>query len=250
MNTTEIVRRYINKCVERQPILLEDIKIPPKYANARNVAVHRFEKEGKIRFYKNGIYYKPKVTIFGELGVDEEQIVEKLYLKDRKRTIGYVTGPRLWNFWGITTQVPNRVWIATNRAHRNKEIDNYNVKLIKPKVTVDENNYKILQFLDVIDQVDQIQDLDFDKFLDVMNSKLKTFDMQQIAFLIDYAQDYNKFVKNFTGALIENLFSRTKNYNEIRHFVNVLKINANTGKKTRFFTDINKMKNLKEWGFY
>ena len=74
--------------------------------------------------------------------------------------------------------------------------------------------------------------------------------MQQVAFLIEYAKAYKKFVRNFTGALIENLFKGTPDYNEIKCFVNIEKQKANSGKKIKFFTNINLLINLKEWGFY
>ncbi len=250
MKVTEIVRQHIDKCKEREPIFVQDVEVPKKHVNARNVAFYRLEKEKKVRHYEQGIYYKPKVTMFGELGVDQDQIIERKFIKKRKDTIGYVTGPKLWNNWDITTQVPNRVWIATNEATRNREIDNFGVKLVKPKVKIEKDNYMILQFLDVIDQMEQIQDIDFKRLLDVLNDKLKTFEMQQVAFLIEYAKAYKKFVRNFTGAIIENLFEGTPEYNEIKCFVNIEKQKANYGKKINFFTNINLLKNLKEWGFY
>lgn len=58
---------------------------------------------------------------------------------------------------GLTSQVPALYQIVTNKATTNyRETNVGKTKLIikKPRVTVTEDNYKILQFLDLILDVD------------------------------------------------------------------------------------------------
>ena len=116
MDVTNMVREYVDKCEEREPIIIKDIKVLKEYENARNVAFNRLYKEKVIKIFEKGIYYKPKKTLFGELGIDKNQLINKRYLNQGNHVMGYLTGPVLWNIWNITTQVPNRTWIANNAA--------------------------------------------------------------------------------------------------------------------------------------
>lgn len=114
MEIAIIVKDYVDSCKEREPIFVKDVEVPIEYTNARDITFFRLEKDKKIKRYKKGIYYKPKVTMFGEVGIDTEQLILKQYIKKDDKINGYLTGPVVWNNWDITTQVPNRTWIATN----------------------------------------------------------------------------------------------------------------------------------------
>lgn len=244
-----MVKQHIENCREREPIFVRDIEVEEKYKNARDITFHRLEKDNKIRAYKKGIYYKPKYTMFGELGIDKEQLILKQYIKHANHINGYYTGPVLWNNWSITTQVPNRTWVATNKIKRGIELDDLKLKLVKPKISVNEYNYEILQFLDVIDQVNQIQDIDWNNLIEVLIAKIEKFDIDKLNYTIDITRHYKKFVNNFTGALIETKFKNTDKYEHLYWQLLNLKIKSNRGKKYKLSHEI-KLKNTDEWGFY
>jgi hypothetical protein len=243
------VREHVETYNSGDPIFVRDVKVPKEYVNARNVAFSRLEKNQKIKLYKKGIYYKPELTVFGEIGIDEQQVIVKKYINENDQVIGYITGPALWNALGITTQVPNRLWVATNKAKRTVEFDKFNLKLLKPKTRINVDNYRLLQLLDVIDQIDEIKDMDYTRYLEILTAMLKEFKPQQLAYLLRFTSFYNKFVRNFTGALIENTFREQTDYDQIKLFINILKSDANTGKRIKFYRNEGPLKNMREWGF-
>lgn len=249
MNVASLVKKYVDGCDLRDPIFVSDVKVPEHFVNARNVAFYRLEKSKNIKLYKKGIYYKPKFTRFGEIGIDEAKLIDAMYMNIKGKINGYITGPSLWNAFGVTAQVPNRIWVATNIAKRNVDFDKMNLKIIKPKVKIDKTNYLILQFLDLIDQIYDIQDLDYMKYIEIMTLRLRGFNPQELGFMLNYANYYNKFVRNFTGALIEKVFIQEKEYIEIKVMLNIMKNEVVAKNRIKIFINYSLLENMKDWGF-
>ena len=87
------------------------------------------------------------------------QIIQYKYIMDKKGNIkGYITGAKLFNNIHLTTQVPNIIDIATNECKNFNKYENKNLNVIirKPKVEVNNNNYKYLQLFDLIENKDNI----------------------------------------------------------------------------------------------
>jgi hypothetical protein len=249
MNVAGLVKKYVDGCDLRDPIFVSEVKVPEHFVNARNVAFYRLEKSNYIKLYRKGIYYKPKFTRFGEIGIDEEKLIDTMYMNIKGKINGYITGPTLWNAFGITAQVPNRIWVATNFVKRNVNFDKMNLKLIKPKVKIDKTNYRVLQFLDLIDQIYEIQDLDYKKYIEILTQRLKGFDTQELGYILNYANYYNKFVRNFTGALIEKAFIQEKEYTEIKVMLNIMKNEAVSNNRIKIYINYSLLENMKDWGF-
>ncbi|HHU27759.1 TPA: hypothetical protein GXZ54_01200 [bacterium] len=69
---------------------------------------------------------------------------------------GYYTGLTFFNKLGLTTQVPNVIEVTTNKEKSNKRTININgrkVILRRGKVFIDNDNYKVLQFLDMFNMI-------------------------------------------------------------------------------------------------
>ena len=251
MDVAALVKKHVDNCKEREPIFVKDIVVTDENKNARNIAFHKLERSNIIRPYKKGIYYKPQVTMFGELGIDTNKLIEKQYIKDANENIkGYITGPVIWNEWKISTQIPNRKCITTNSVNRNIELQDIRVKLIKPKTKIDNDNYKILQMLDVIDNIYDIQDINWNNYIDVLVSKINDLKVKELGTAIELAKTYNKFVNNFIGALIEARIKKSNEDNKLLHKkIQELKFKANTGRRYKVNPNI-KFRELEEWGFY
>ena len=125
MNCNSMVVNYINNCEKNEPIFIEDIKeyIMQFYNEAEKENVYnnikailnRLTKENRIKTAYKGIYYIPKVNIFGEIPLAIRKIVQYKYLVDKLGNVkGYITGATLFNQVGLTTQVPNIMDKATN----------------------------------------------------------------------------------------------------------------------------------------
>lgn len=122
-----------------------------------NTSLNRL-KGTSIENFRKGIYYKPKVTVFGKTPLNPTQIIFKRYVAQENEIVGYETGASFLQKLGLTTQLSKNYYIATNLVnHKGNKIDNeLKVVLRKPKVTIDKNNVKYLQVLDAVENKDRI----------------------------------------------------------------------------------------------
>lgn len=169
MNYNKIVFDYINKCNFDEPLFLEEIKqyVINNYKTNEinilkkniNVIINRMCKNNILKQFYKGIYYKPVNNVFGEMPLDKNKVIIKKYIKDENGNIkGYITGAKLFNQLGLTTQVPNIINIVTNECKNNNEYKNEKLGVIirKPKIKIDNDNYMYLQLFDIINNKDQI----------------------------------------------------------------------------------------------
>ena len=233
MNIAHVVRERIEHYKETEPILIEEI-VKGLDKDTVYVAINRLAGEGIIENYAKGIYYKPKISRFGTIGLDKRKLIEKKYLRRDSTVLGYVTGPQVWNEWGMSTQIPNRVWIAQNVRQKKMDSD-LNVLVIKAKGDVKEKNIRALQFLDIIDQIDLIQDTNKEnvakRLISIYKDKLDVYD--RIATL-EEVKKYNKKVKVLFGLIVEKADIDNEYF---RALLKYLKEDVQKGKKT--IIDIN-----------
>ena len=169
MNCYNMVLEYINTQNRVIPICIEEIKDyiiqcynekdKEKVFNNVKAILNRMNKEGIIETAYKGIYYIPVENIFGKMLLGNRQIIQYKYIMDKKGNIkGYITGAKLFNNIHLTTQVPNIIDIATNECKNFNKYENKNLNVIirKPKVEVNNNNYKYLQLFDLIENKDNI----------------------------------------------------------------------------------------------
>lgn len=169
MNCYNMVLEYINTQNRGIPIFIEEIKDyiiqfyntndKEKVFNNVKAILNRMNKEGIIKTAYKGIYYIPVENIFGKMLLGNRQIIQYKYIMDKKGNIkGYITGAKLFNNIHLTTQVPNIIDIATNECKNFNKYENKNLNVIirKPKIEVNNNNYKYLQLFDLIENKDNI----------------------------------------------------------------------------------------------
>ena len=169
MNCRNIVLNYIENCEKNEPIFIEDIKEyimqfykddeKEKIFNNVKEILNRLNKENVIKTAYKGIYYIPKTNIFGEVPLANSKIIQYKDLVDKFGNVkGYITGANLFNKVGLTTQVPNIIDIVTNECKNNNKYANkyLNVIIRKPKIKINNENYKYLQLIDLIENKDNI----------------------------------------------------------------------------------------------
>ena len=129
--------------------MAEEYNVPINKARPiTNVTLKRLADKGLIERYQKGVYYRARQTVFGKARPSEELIEAQLLTRRGDEIIGYETGFSLMNKLGLTTQVPKRSEIATN-AYR-KNIDDRFIIVRKPVITVNAGNFRYLQLLDII----------------------------------------------------------------------------------------------------
>ena len=109
MNICKLVLEYIERYPEDEPIFIEDIKkyVIQQCENTNkqesvlkniNVILNRLKNEGIIKAEYKGVYYKPIITMFGEMGLDQRKLMQLKYLKDREGNIkGYIVYDMYFN---------------------------------------------------------------------------------------------------------------------------------------------------------
>ena len=139
------------------PIFLKDIRIGRKSKTAIRKELSRAVKENKIIRRSQGIYYFKEEELSKE--VSFEEIVEKKYIKDDCGVFGldlfvfgYYTGQTFLHMIGISQQVPAVLEITTNKTSckRIYKSGKYRAVLRKGRVEINHQNWKALQFFDMI----------------------------------------------------------------------------------------------------
>ena len=106
----------------------------------------------ELRFYEKGIYYRSVSTLFGDVGIDKEQLVKDKYLNDDN---GYDGGLNLLYKLGLTTQMPNKRVLITNKADNHFDTDKeLDVVVCPPKTVINKENKQYLMVLDILEKID------------------------------------------------------------------------------------------------
>lgn len=143
---------------ENEPIFLADLQVDGMTRTNVRQQIKKLTDTGKVKRFDNGIYFLPKKTIFKSGSqLAPEKVLECKYLRDKDERCGYVSGLMFFNQMGLTTQVPMMYEVVSNKAtndYRETSLAKSRVIVRKPKVPVTEKNYKALQFLDMLKNVD------------------------------------------------------------------------------------------------
>lgn len=170
MRCYDIVLDFVTMLARGLPIFIEEvvdyIKVSYEYSDEKKlynnvkVILNKMHKKGILEKVYNGIYYRPVENIFGKMAIGNKEIIKYKYISDKKGNIkGYVTGAKLFNDAHLTTQVPNVIDITTNECknYNKYNIDKLKVVIRKPKILIDNDNYKYLQLFDLIENKDHIK---------------------------------------------------------------------------------------------
>ena len=172
-------------------------------------ALSRMVKAGKLVRLGKGKYYKPKESRFGLLRPSETEIVKTFTLRGGK-TVGYLTGNALYNQWGLTTQVPNKITIARRSRLPEKEISGYNLKFAVRPFPFREADIPMLQILDALTDIREIPDTSPATVVPLLVTKMKELQPSQLDKLTRLALEYPPSTRALLGALLDTYFPEQK----------------------------------------
>ena len=148
---------------ENEPIFVSDIEYNGMSDNYIRQQVKKLTDAGLLKRYYTGIYFIPKKSIFKSgTQLSMNRVIERKYLQDKNERCGYVSGVAFANQLGITTQVSMICEVVTNKATNDRrEITLANSRVIvrRPRTPVNEQNYRILQFLDLMKDIDYFAEI-------------------------------------------------------------------------------------------
>lgn len=154
-----------------EPFFVSELNMPGSTKNNIRQALKVLCDKGLAIRYDTGIYYIPEDSPQSENQLKTElnkittppapfsstDIAEKKYIFDKGEYFGYYTGFVFANAMGLTTQVPFVREIASNNSggiKRKIEIAGTKFILKEPRTIVTNENHKILQFLDLMNDYD------------------------------------------------------------------------------------------------
>jgi hypothetical protein len=106
-----IIRRRVENAPEDRLWTFGDFATLPTSAVAKTLS--RMAHDGVIRRLRKGVYYRPRITRFGETKPDVSRMFTGVL--DRKHVRWKPTGLAVWNALGLTTQVPAVPTFAVDR---------------------------------------------------------------------------------------------------------------------------------------
>ena len=200
MMLCELQKTYGNNT----PILFEDILKTSGYSRSRvNQLISSWIANKQLMRYSDGVFYIPTETPFGLSVIDDRQVINRKYIENKTGRIGIYSGIKLFNLFGLTNQVPVNYEIVTNKeTMRSREVlvGRSKIRLKKSRLTIDDNNYKIYQLLEVLNQIDAKDEIAIEKIIDyAKKNQLKYRD------ILSYLQFFPaKVAKNLNGTGLLN----------------------------------------------
>lgn len=138
--------------------------------------LERLCKSKKLNHLAKGIYYRPKMSSFGEIPISSDQVI-KYYVKNYK---GLVIGYKLYNKKGLTTQIGKKTVVLSNQLREEqKNIGDVLIKRINLKL--DKKTVASIEMLEVLQNYDRIEDFNGSGFI----SYFKEFSKQYSDHTID-----------------------------------------------------------------
>ena len=149
---------------ENEPIFVSEIAIEDMTDVNLRQQIKSLADSGKIKRFDTGIYFIPKKSVFcSGSQLSPYKVIEQKYIRSPKERYGYISGMMLANQMGLTTQVPMVYEVVTNKAtkdYRETMLAKTRVVIRKPRVEVTEDNYKTLQFLDLMKDIDSYSEIE------------------------------------------------------------------------------------------
>lgn len=197
-----------NKYKQAEPIFLNEVSGYSKdYVRQE---MKRLTDEGKIERVYNGVYFIPYTTILGTKGkMSVSYFINKKFINVNGKRTGYFTGLQLANILGFTTQNPSCYEISTNEAttkQRKITVDGMNYIIYKPVVEINDFNYKELQFLDLMLNIDKYSELSKLELTKKLKKYIKNNNLNFVL-IKEYINYYpDKIFRNFYyGGIINEL---------------------------------------------
>lgn len=158
----------INNYGYDEPIFSEDLrkKLNMKDTTLRQNLKRLIDKK-QLERYDSGIYYIPKPnSLLKKKSLSFNKVINKKYLSEQDKTIGYQSGIAFANYLRLTTQTAGVLELVTNKETNRKrmvQLKSRSLILRKPRVEITEENYKLLQVLDLITNYERVSEKPLEK---------------------------------------------------------------------------------------
>jgi len=203
MKISDKISRKLRSIKEGEVFTYSKLGISKDEYVAAAKAIERLIKQGRLQRMSPGVFYISKQSVFGTLKPAEEQLL-KPYLYDANQRIAYETGPSLYNRLGLTTQISKSIKVASRDKEIKATIGNLKIRSTKSYTNITEDNYQLLQILDVIKDFKKIPDKDDTVSIGRLTALITTLTPSQTEKIIKLATKYPPRVAALLGAIISS----------------------------------------------
>lgn len=191
---TEIFEYIKKKYNYDEPIQLSELylNLPKMKEGTIRQVIKRLLTEEKIYKIKNGVYTIPNPDrILNKPSSNIRKVIEDTYIIDEKgNRVGYISGINFANSLGLTTQTASKEIIYSNLvANKKREISIKNTKIIinAPRVKVTNENYKLLQVLDLLNDFERYSEYSLKEAKEFIFSFLNKLNMslEEVELIVD-----------------------------------------------------------------
>jgi hypothetical protein len=220
MNVSEKIIKQIESFSDEATFGYEQLNISQKEFITAAKVLERLQKKGMIKKISKGVFYKPRLTVFGELRPNDQEILRPFLFQDGKR-IAYITGAFLYNQLGLTSQMAFRIKIASRSKRIYINRGAVKATPVKSYAEVTDDNYQLLGFLDAMKDLKIIPDVDIKTAVNIFSNRIKQLNEKQVLEMIQYALLYPPRTRAILGAILEQL-NRKKDLEKLKESLNPL----------------------------
>lgn len=208
MKTPMTVSKKIKQAISEFPddfvFAVSDLNCDVSQREAAARALQRMAENGEISKLSNGKYYKPRVTVFGNLKPSPAQVVKEFLVKDG-RVIGYLTGATAFSQYSLTTQISSEIQIGTNYYRRPLKRGSYNISFVLQPNDIKEDAIDLFRLLDCLKLIKEIPGTTPNEACKRIICIINGMDDSEKKKMAEYALNYAPSVKALLGAIMEYL---------------------------------------------
>ncbi len=203
MVASQLIENKIAGIETTKVFTIEDLGFPLDWWENVRVKLGRMVKSGVIEKAGRGKYYKPKASVFGNIGPSPHEIVKDLMYSNDVLS-GYVTGYTIWNNMGLTSQISNVIIIGTSRRRDPVKRGNYEIRFITQHNKITSDSIPLLQILDSLKLIKLIPDTTVDQAVKIIKKHISDLEEKRLSELVRLAKQYPPRVRALLGAILES----------------------------------------------
>ena len=191
--TSKGIKKKISEFEMGKVFKLEDLGLLHTEHQAAVMTLRRLVEKGEIERLSPGLYYKPKITPFGEVGPTMEERFRDLLYKDN-RPIGYLTGFYAFNLLGLTTQ---QVRFVIQKNEINKEV------------------IDMLRLLDCLKWIKKIPDTTVDQSYSRLKNLINAYSKKEQERIVELSMKYSPLTRALLGSMLSDKSLTDKLYQSL-----------------------------------
>lgn len=191
----------VEKYKPNEPIFVSDINLPISDGNLRQMFKNLCD-DGLVKRFDTGVYYIPKESrLKGGVPLGADTVAKAKYISRNGNIDGYYAGYTFANQLGLTVQVPYVTEIVSNNASarvREIKMKGKRIVLRKSRTKITKENCRVLQFLDLLKDIDAYIDCSAEDASERLMNYIRTESITR--------NDIDKYISQFPVKVYKNMY--------------------------------------------